>query len=394
MNNKTILTFTVLALNYVLVYQTRLVTGFYFYLAHILTYVFVVFLLWGDVRGYLKLNKLASIVLYYTISFISVYMLIGLLTGYGMSPYSTSLAGLLVNSIFTCTRYMSFELIRFHLVGSLRFRRRELSLYIPALIVWFLTWFPYPLLTLSLDHRSLKTIFRYLIPSIISNLFSTFLVLNNGLLASLIYNVLPQLVLRVLPYLPNFDWLIEGVYNTIVPVMGFYMVLPHTGVGRRNKKLLVRESKSIAGIALYFGVAVFISMVFQGYLGFRLYVVSSRSMEPALKIGDVVVVCGLCGDPTEGDIVAYVSEYGVIVHRVVEVINETGLLVTKGDANAEVDPNPIPRKYVLGKVIFTLPRLGYPAIYARRILSENILTVSITLLVFLLGLSSFMRWRR
>lgn len=394
MNNKTILVFTALAFNYVLVFQTRLFTGLNFYIVHILVYVIVVLLLWEDVRGYLKLNRLAGVVFYYTISFISVYMLIGLLTGYGISPYSTSLVGLFVNTVYTLARYTSFEFIRFHLARNLRFRNRELAVYIPALVVWFLTWFPYPLLALSLDYKGLRTLFRYLIPSLVSNLFSTFLTLNNGFVASIVYNVFPQIVLRVLPYLPNLNWLIEGVFSTFVPLMGFYMVLPYTSFGRRNVRLLARESKSIAGIVVYFGAVVLISMVFQGHLGVRLYVISSRSMEPTLRVGDLVVVCSFCGEPSKGDIVAYVSEYGVVIHRVVETINETGLLVTKGDANTNVDPNPISRKYVLGRVVLTLPRLGYPAIYARRILSENILTISIILLVSLLGIGALMRCRR
>lgn len=394
MNSRTILVFAILAVNYVVVYYARLATGFNFYLVQILAYVVLILLTLSDAQEHLRINRLTSLIFYYTVTYISVYMFLGLFTGFGISPYSSSLPGLLLNVVFTISRYASLEFIRLHLASNLRYRNRALSFYVPAFTVWFLTWFPYPLLSISLDLKGFRTIFRYLVPSLVNNMFSTFLVLNGGFASSMIYNVLPQLVLRLPPYLPNLDWFIEGVFNTVVPLVGFYMVLPYTWLGKRNRRLVKMESKGFVDIAVYFVVAVFISMMFHGYLGIRLYVISSRSMEPVLRVGDVVVVCKICGEPREGDIVAYLSEYGVIVHRVVEVVNETGSLVTKGDANTNVDPRPVKLEYVLGKVVLTLPRIGYMAIYARKGVSEDLTPLFLVALVLIMSSRSLARCRR
>ncbi|MBO3798823.1 MAG: signal peptidase I [Thermoproteota archaeon] len=84
------------------------------------------------------------------------------------------------------------------------------------------------------------------------------------------------------------------------------------------------------------------------------FMVSGRSMEPTLLVGDIVI--GVKGNYTVGDIVIVegVNRVNCIVHRVMSTTGRT--VVTKGDANPGPD-NPISREYVLYKVVFTVPRL-------------------------------------
>lgn len=82
--------------------------------------------------------------------------------------------------------------------------------------------------------------------------------------------------------------------------------------------------------------------------------VSGRSMEPTLLVGDIII--GVKGNYTVGDIVIVkgFNRVNCIVHRAVNITG--GIVVTKGDANPGPD-NPIGREYVLYKVVLIVPRL-------------------------------------
>ena len=100
------------------------------------------------------------------------------------------------------------------------------------------------------------------------------------------------------------------------------------------------------------------------------YTVLSGSMEPNYKVGSIVYVTKV--DPfdlKEKDVITYVIGGGTVVtHRIVEVIydneeNPTEVSFrTKGDNNNTEDGGePIAARQVLGKVVFTIPLLGYIA---------------------------------
>ncbi len=98
------------------------------------------------------------------------------------------------------------------------------------------------------------------------------------------------------------------------------------------------------------------------------YVVASGSMIPELKVYDVLIVQG--HEPFEeieiGDVIVFnrPSDHNrVIVHRVVSITNDDPkTLTTKGDANPASIPGtdfPITEKEYIGKVVYTLPQVGY-----------------------------------
>lgn len=71
---------------------------------------------------------------------------------------------------------------------------------------------------------------------------------------------------------------------------------------------------------------------------YPLAAVTSGSMWPALKTGDLVLIEGVGkGDIHVGDIVVYKNKFGsgFTIHRIVKVQSDT--FVTKGDANFDAD---------------------------------------------------------
>ena len=65
-------------------------------------------------------------------------------------------------------------------------------------------------------------------------------------------------------------------------------------------------------------------------------------------------------DIKEGDIIAYGLSGGVsVLHRVVETDKNSRIWRTKGDANEVSDPGAVSYEQYLGKMIFSLPYVGY-----------------------------------
>ncbi len=108
-------------------------------------------------------------------------------------------------------------------------------------------------------------------------------------------------------------------------------------------------------------------------LGISFFTIYSGSMDPSIPIGSVAAVY-----PTEassiqvGDIIAYSSPTEadkVIVHRVVEVITNGGLVSfrTAGDGNSIADGYMVPTNNIVGRVWFHLPFLGYFAYFVKTV---------------------------
>lgn len=101
-------------------------------------------------------------------------------------------------------------------------------------------------------------------------------------------------------------------------------------------------------------------------IGLQVFTVLSGSMEPTYHVGAIIYVKEV--DPATlqvGDAITFMlSENTVATHRIIEVIpdeNDPNVLRfrTKGDNNDIEDTNPVHCNNVLGKVVGTIPLLGY-----------------------------------
>lgn len=91
-------------------------------------------------------------------------------------------------------------------------------------------------------------------------------------------------------------------------------------------------------------------------------VVISGSMEPAVPVGSIAYTSRWIGPESvkEGDIIAYgLSEEVSVLHRVMQKDQNSRTWITKGDANEVSDLAAVSYGQYLGKMIFSLPYLGY-----------------------------------
>ena len=132
-------------------------------------------------------------------------------------------------------------------------------------------------------------------------------------------------------------------------------------------------------ILIFFILLNIFSMNNKSLFGFRIYRVISGSMQPALQIGDVIIV-KKSNNYYERDIITYSNGLTTITHRIIAINNDE--VITKGDAN-EVDDKPINKEQIIGKFFFRISNFSLFSM----ILSKNVIyliMIFLLVLIFLL----------
>ena len=119
---------------------------------------------------------------------------------------------------------------------------------------------------------------------------------------------------------------------------------------------------AVATVLLLAVMAVALPFSVPKLFGYQIYNVLTQSMEPAMPVGSAIYV-KRC-DPQaleQGDIITFrLSQATGLVetHRVVENDTQARQLITKGDANALPDVDPVSYERVVGKMVVCIPVLG------------------------------------
>ena len=135
---------------------------------------------------------------------------------------------------------------------------------------------------------------------------------------------------------------------------------------KKNKRSPVSAFCSALGTILLIGIIILcVPVTVPKALGYQVYKVVSGSMEPAIPTGSLVFIKGMEASEVEAeDVIAFYGGPGsnsIITHRVVENRVIMGEFVTKGDANEDVDMNPVDYNEFIGKVSFSIPAFGVAA---------------------------------
>lgn len=312
------------------------------------------------------------------ITHLAVFVLSGLLAGLGFNTLLMTPLGYVLNSALAISTVLYLESFRSELVFKNLKHAGPLTVFIALSIMTSLmytlvfegagismTWFiKYLSLTaysivLSLIARrfSFKTqaitmtsyvvFFRLapVIPARTTILLTTLpLITLSILLPGLLHLFSKPITLRIIPFRP-----------------------------RRRGRLL-----TIFLTALSF--AFFASFLF----GVRFFAVSSGSMTPSINVGDVVVSAPTSpGGIKPGDVIVFKGGSSIIVHRVIEPAGDD-CFITRGDANESPDPLWACGGSIIGRVVFTIPMIGWTTLYLLQ--ATGSLNASISLILSLLSL--------
>jgi signal peptidase len=297
----------------------------------------------------------------------------GLFSGFGNNPASLTALGISENLFFVGSMLVAMELSRASLVTRLGRRHSFLALALVTLLYTFIS-IPWSQITsFKLEIASTNLVISSWLPLLAENLLASFLAWTAGARASLAYRSLLAAFWWFCPILPDNTWALKGLIGVAVPILGmvvvnrFYLAQANRGKARR------RASKASfpAGWITVALAGVVIVWFVVGVLPYQPSLVGSGSMTPALHTGDVVIVAKVSADAIKlGDIIEYRQAKDTnVVHRVIgiEKSGQAKSFITKGDANAEPDANPVIAENVIGKVVFTIPKVGWITIAIKKL---------------------------
>ncbi len=377
----------ILLLSGLYIQYSGLVTG--------MTVYFILGVLW--LLGYMLMYRttviisnvrIYSIVLLASIVYVSVTIIEGTVFGWGLNTIDTRPIGILVNLSRFIPYVLFVESLRSYIVHIVGFKFKKNSLIILLIAAIFtILYIPLgklvnpPTTTLSL----IKLIARTIMPTYALSILLTYLSYIGGSLASTILLVMVNLPQFISPILPATPWFLEGFTNTVLFLL-FTLMIVNTRM-ELTKPLRLRgiSKREVMGILAYMlSLTIILSFIATET---RPYVIVSGSMEPTISLGDIAIVKKIrnVSQVGLGDIIAFKFGDEVVMHRIVAIEQESNIpvFVTKGDANRDIDPWVVEPDKIIGKVVYVIPKLGIPLIYALMYLNNPFTILGIVAVVLL-----------
>lgn len=313
---------------------------------------------------------------------VSILIIVGIFAGFGESPYSFTPLFVMINIFYIGSFLIGTEFSRSYLVnkGSISRKYLTVNLLIGTILYMFIRLRPGEFLVLNFNApvAALEFLGAVLITALSMNLLASYLSYLGGATAAMSYVGTLMAFEWFSPILPATHWTIIALVGTISPAIGFVVIQnsimtnESKKIGRRTRRKIKSESGSWTVIAIFSLILIFFSF---GYLGVTPTVIYTGSMSPELQVGDLVILTEAdFNELQEGDIIQYLSYDNVtlVVHRIVEIQRggDQTLYITKGDANEIPDIRPITENRIIGKSIFTVPKIGWVQIIVRNVFSR------------------------
>lgn len=329
-------------------------------------------------------HKLRKQIVQYTIVatlvFIITYMLSGLFVTFGKNPYSTTLIGLFHNLWIFGSVLIAKEYVRYKLINNVYDKDKvKIAIFISIVYVIIdleLSYFIGKSVTTILI---VKYVMQTVIPMIIRNILFSYTSIYSDWIPGAIYQILTNLYYWISPILPKAPWVMTAIIDTAIPaVLLLYIRFTKNKLDIFRTKENIRNSdpKNIIPLLVIIILAIWFAT---GVFPIKPIAIASGSMEKELFVGDIAIIqkCN-ANDVNVGDIIEYQMDGYTVIHRIIEKKQKKGeyYFITKGDNNKYPDSKEVRENQLIGKVIFKIRYLGYPAIWLH-IIQENEQTIQI-----------------
>jgi len=291
----------------------------------------------------------------------------GIFTSFGKSPYQTTPLFILINTTFFMSAIIGAELSRAYLVktGSRRYSTLTLGLTALLYAAILIPLARYETLSLSSPLQLTEFLGSTFLPLLAESLLASYIAYIAGAIPAIAYFGILQGFQWLSPILPNPSWSIKALVGVMVPTIGFLTIQQSTMPQMMKKHgRQIRVKKPILGWTIVATICVLAVWGSTGLLGFRPSVIGSGSMSPTMNVGDITISVSTPPEAIKiGDIIQYQTADAQITHRVISTYTSAGSrwFITQGDANNASD-DPINERQIIGKIVFTIPQLGWVSI--------------------------------
>lgn len=324
-------------------------------------------------------KKLRNSIIQYTtvavLSYIIIYLLSGLFVTFGKNPYNTTFFGLIKNIWMIGVAICAKEYVRYKLINNV-YEKDKIKFAILISIVYVLIDIEYgrfigqTVATLTI----IKYISQVIIPNIAKNILFSYTSIHSNCIPAIIYQFVTNLYYWVSPILPNSPWAMTSVIDTVIPAILFLYIRYEKNKlsPQKDRQTLVNTNPgSIIPLIIAIILAIWFAL---GIFPIKPVAIATGSMEKELYTGDVVIIkkCK-ANDVNVGDIIEYQMEGYTVIHRIVQKNQRSGefYFTTKGDNNNAPDIDEVREEQLIGKVIFKIKYIGYPAIWLHLLQTEE-----------------------
>ena len=350
-------------------YYSTIMTSVINPLFYIITFIISILLSNADhnQRIKAKVNKYQTMFIL-IISYLIIYVLLGLFLGYVKSIYSHAFLGILKNIWDYIIPIIFIELIRNILV-----RNSCNSKIVFLIIVLLFTLIDIDLFNIiSLTNKAeiFKSTFSIILPAVIKNLSLTYISKTSGYTTNLIYLLPQKLTNIILPIFPDLDWYFISLLGILLPVFAF-IIIKHLDdkIESSKSKSRIKKEKPIRIIILITPLIIFCLFV-AGIFKYKPTAIVSNSMHPIFDRGDVVIIEKLDRKKSRNlkkyDIIEYKLKNIIVSHRIIHIEKHNDgsiLYITKGDNNNTADNEKVSSNQIIGIVKFRIPKVGYPSVW-------------------------------
>ena len=324
------------------------------------------------IRNYHK--EFSQTVFIISIIYFIIYYILGLIIGYSYNVYSTSFIGILRNIVVIVVPLLFREEVRSRF---LFLNKKKFGIFFITLLFIVLELFSSTFFTYSNNEELFINFFSVFLPIVLENILLTYLAYI-GIRSTVYAYFIPMLISRYfIPITLDVDWFFALLFQLILVVVIFYVSLNE--YLWKEKRIYSYKTNKTNSVVYLFGVVLIVSfgLFVAGVFKYRPVAILTYSMEPIFTRGDAVIVEKLDDDEKnklkKGDIIQYQVDKTVVVHRIIKVKKEDNkkVYILKGDNNNAKDPKPVYMEQIMGKVLFSIPKVGYPSVWLSEFLHSD-----------------------
>lgn len=324
------------------------------------------------IRNYHK--EFSQTVFIISIIYFIIYYILGLIIGYSYNVYSTSFIGILRNIIVIVVPILFREEVRSRF---LFLNKKKFGIFFITLLFIVLELFSSTFFTYSNNEELFINFFSVFLPIVLENILLTYLAFI-GIRSTVYAYFIPMLISRYfIPITLDVDWFFALLFQLILVVVIFYVSFNE--YLWKEKRMYSYKTNKTNSVIYLFGVVLIVSfgLFVAGVFKYRPVAILTYSMEPIFTRGDAVIVEKLNKEEKnklkKGDIIQYQVDKTVVVHRIIKVKKEDNkkVYILKGDNNNAKDPKPVYMEQIMGKVLFSIPKVGYPSVWLSEFLHSD-----------------------
>lgn len=323
-----------------------------------------------DLKNDYKYKQILKIVITCLLFYFVFIYVAGLFTGFAKTIYTFNFNNFIYNIIPTIIYIILMECIRTIYINK---SNNNKIIIILSCIIFILydSFSKYYLYDFKVSDELYEYIGLIVLTSIARNIFLTILCSKSNVINCVIYRIITEIYIFLVPIVPNFGPYINSVLEIALPlIIGLILIRPPIRILSSPKKSKYSRTLSVVITA----ILLLIVLLNSGFIKYQMFVIGSNSMNTYIYRGDVIIARRTNNKEIKNikksEILVFRYNNKIISHRVYKIIKRDNKLYfkTKGDNNDQVDDNIVKEKDIIGTVSFRIKYIGLPSIWLREAL--------------------------